>query len=162
MGAANISILAGGEKPPTKEPPKGKNPSTTREPIQTEERTNLECPEKEIKETTPLNPIEILPYKFTLQRNLAKRNIRKRRNKGKQPPKIGRQKKEHAIKRNGRLPTKRAKRNGGNQTIRYRILFNGYKDAQGTHTQLQETELELHQHEKGNRNYKEKKGRNEQ
>ena len=56
-----ISITTRREKPPTKEPPKGKNPSTTREPIQTEERTNLECPDKEIKETIPLNPTEFLP-----------------------------------------------------------------------------------------------------
>ena len=61
MGAANISIPAGGEKPPTKESPKGKNPSTTRQPTQTEERANLEHPDKEIKETVPLNPIEFLP-----------------------------------------------------------------------------------------------------
>ena len=47
---------------------------------------------------------------------------------------MGRQKKEHAIKRNGRLPTKRAKHNGGNQTIRNRIQISGYKDAQGTQT----------------------------
>ena len=56
----NISIPAEGEKLPTKEPPKGKNP-TTREPTQTEERANLEHPDKKIKETTPLNPIECLP-----------------------------------------------------------------------------------------------------
>ena len=57
----NISIPAGGEKSPKKEPPKGKNPSTTREPTQAEERANLERPDKEIKETTPLNHTEILP-----------------------------------------------------------------------------------------------------
>ena len=57
----NNSIPAGGENPPTKEPPTGKNPSTTREPTQTEERANLERPDKEIKETTPLNHTEILP-----------------------------------------------------------------------------------------------------
>ena len=61
MGAPNISIPARGKKPPTKEPPKGKNPSTTRELAQTEEKANLECPDEEIKETTPLNPIEFLP-----------------------------------------------------------------------------------------------------
>ena len=54
----NISIPARGEKPPIKEPPKGTNPSITREPTQTEERANLEHPDKEIKETTPLNLIE--------------------------------------------------------------------------------------------------------
>ena len=53
---------AGGEKPPKKERPKGKNSSTMREPTQTEERANLESPDKEeIKETTPLNPTEFLP-----------------------------------------------------------------------------------------------------
>ena len=56
----NISIPARGQKPPTKEPPKGKNPSTTRQPTQTEERANLEHPDK-IKEKTQLNPIEFLP-----------------------------------------------------------------------------------------------------
>ena len=48
----NISIPAGGEKPPTKEPLKDTNPSTTREPTQTEERANLECPVKDIKDHT--------------------------------------------------------------------------------------------------------------
>ena len=52
----NISIPARGQKPPTKEPPKGKNPSTTREPTQAEERANLECPDKEIKETAEPYP----------------------------------------------------------------------------------------------------------
>ena len=37
----NISIPAGGEKPKTKEPPKGKNTSITREPTQTEEMKNI-------------------------------------------------------------------------------------------------------------------------
>ena len=35
-------------------------------------------------------------------------------------------------------------------------------DAQVTHGQLQGTEWELYQHEKGNINYKQKPGRNEQ
>ena len=61
VGAGNSSIPAGGEKPPTKEPPKAKNPSTTTEPTQTEERANGEHPDKENKETTPLNPTEFLP-----------------------------------------------------------------------------------------------------
>ena len=56
-----LVFQGGGEKPPTKEPPKGKNPSTTRVPTQTEERANLEHADKEIKETTPVNPIEFLP-----------------------------------------------------------------------------------------------------
>ena len=41
---------------------------------------------------------------------------------------------------NRRIPTKRAKQNGGNQTIRYGIQNNGYKDAQGAYRQLQGTE----------------------
>ena len=36
------------------------------------------------------------------------------------------------------------------------------KEAQGTHRQLQRTEWELQQYEKGNRNYKQEPGRNEQ
>ena len=52
MGTANISIPARGEKPPTKEPPKGTNPSTTRELTQTEERANLQQPVKEIRDHT--------------------------------------------------------------------------------------------------------------
>ena len=48
----NISILAGGEKLPIKEPPKGTNPSTTRKPTETEERANLEHPVKEIRDST--------------------------------------------------------------------------------------------------------------
>ena len=57
----NISIPTGGENPPTKEALTGKNPSTTRKPTQTEERENLEQSDKEIKETTPLNPTEFQP-----------------------------------------------------------------------------------------------------
>ena len=52
MGVVNISILAGGEKLPIKEPPKGTNPSTTRKPTETEERANLEHPVKEIRDHT--------------------------------------------------------------------------------------------------------------
>ena len=40
--------------------------------------------------------------------------------------------------------------------------MNGYKDAQGTQWQLQGTEWELQQHDKGNRNYKQEPGRNEE
>ena len=62
----NISIPAGGEKPPTKEPPKGKN-AITREPTQTEERTNPVCPDKEIRDhsTEPhrIPTIEVHPTK---------------------------------------------------------------------------------------------------
>ena len=64
-----------------------------REPTQTEERANLEHPDKEIKETTPLNPTEFLPQKFTLQRQPAKPNIKICRNKQKESPKMVRQKK---------------------------------------------------------------------
>ena len=45
-----ISIPAGGEKNPIKEPSTGTNPSTTREPTQTEERANLEHPDKDIRD----------------------------------------------------------------------------------------------------------------
>ena len=68
----NISIPAGGEKPPTKEPPKGKNPSTTRKSTQTEERANLEHPDKEIKETTSLSPTESQSQKFTPMKTAGK------------------------------------------------------------------------------------------
>ena len=60
MGDVNTNIPTGGENPPTKEPPTDENSSTTREPTQTEERANVEHPDKEIKETTPLNPIQFL------------------------------------------------------------------------------------------------------
>ena len=39
-----------------------------------------------------MNLIELVPYKFTLQRQLTKQNIRKHRNKQKESPKMGRQK----------------------------------------------------------------------
>ena len=52
--------------------------------------------------------------------------------------------------------------NGGKKTIRYRIQKNGYKDAQGTHRQLKGTEKELQQYIKGNRNYKQEPGRDEE
>ena len=58
-----------------------------------EERATLQHPDKEIKETTPLNPIEFLPEKFILQTQLANRNIRKCTNKQKESPKMRRQKK---------------------------------------------------------------------
>ena len=69
--AENISIPAGGEKPPTKEPPKHKNPSITRDPTQTEQRANIEHPGKEIRDH-PLNLIEFLQQNITLQKQLAR------------------------------------------------------------------------------------------
>ena len=45
-------------------------------------------------------------------------------------------KKGHAIKRNGRILTIKAKWNGGNLTLRYRIQNNGDKDVQGTYRKL--------------------------
>ena len=93
VGALNIIITAGREKPATKEPPKDKNPSTTREHTQIEERANLEDPDKETKGTTPLHLIQFLPEKFILQTQLANRNIRKCTNKQKESPKMRRQKK---------------------------------------------------------------------
>ena len=68
-----------------------KNTRTTREATQTEERANLECPDKEIKETTPLNPIELLPYKFTLQRQLESKTSGSTETNKKKSPKMGRQ-----------------------------------------------------------------------
>ena len=67
MGAANINIPAGGEKTPTKEPPKSTNPGTTSEPTQREERENPEHPDKEIREHTTepcrIPAIEVQPTK---------------------------------------------------------------------------------------------------
>ena len=57
---------------------------------QGEERATLEHPDKEIKETTSLNPIELLQWNFALKRELAKWNIRNCRNKQKESPKKGR------------------------------------------------------------------------
>ena len=51
-------------------------PGTIREPTQMEERATLEHPHKEIKESISLNPIELLPQKFTIQRQLTKQRIR--------------------------------------------------------------------------------------
>ena len=48
----NTNIPARRENLPTKEAPTGKNPSTTREPTQTEERANLQQPVKEIRDHT--------------------------------------------------------------------------------------------------------------
>ena len=95
VGVVSTSKTTGGENPTTKEPPMGKNPSTTREPIQTEERATLGHSDKEIKETTALNLIQLLPQKITLQRQLEKQNIRNHRKKTKQKesPKMGRQRK---------------------------------------------------------------------
>ena len=63
----NISIPAGGEKPPIKEPPKGINPSTTGELTQTEERVNLQHPVKGIRDHTTephrIPAIEVHPTK---------------------------------------------------------------------------------------------------
>ena len=63
----NISIPVGGEKPPTNKPPKGKNPSTTTEPTQTEERANLQYPDKKIRDHTTephrIPTIELYPTK---------------------------------------------------------------------------------------------------
>ena len=55
-----------------------------------EERATLEHPDKKIKETTPLNLIELLLQKFTLQRQLAKQSIGNWRNKQKDSLKMGR------------------------------------------------------------------------
>ena len=73
MGAAKICILAGGEKPAKKEPPKDKNPSTTRQPTQTEERANLQHPVKEIRDhTTEPHRIPIIEVHPTKTASKAK------------------------------------------------------------------------------------------
>ena len=51
-----------------------------------EERTSVEHPNKEIKETTPVGPTEPLPQKFTPQRQLAKQSIQKCTDKHKESP----------------------------------------------------------------------------
>ena len=56
-----------------------------------EERATLEHPDKQIKETAPPSPTELLPQKFTLWTQLAKQSIGNRRNKQKESPKMGRQ-----------------------------------------------------------------------
>ena len=102
MGVVTISIPAGGENPP-----KGTNPSTTRDPSQTEERANLEHPVKEIRDHTAESnrtpTIEIYPTKTASKvkhPEAQKQPIRLNLN--------GETKKEHAIKRNGRFPTKKS------------------------------------------------------
>ena len=73
MGAVNISIPAPGEKAPKKEPPKGKNPNTTKKPTQREERANLECPDKEIRDhTTEPHRIPTIQVHHTKTANKAK------------------------------------------------------------------------------------------
>ena len=57
------------------------------------QRATLECPDKEIKETTALSLTELLPQKFILQRQLAKQSIWNHRNKQKDSPKMGRRRK---------------------------------------------------------------------
>ena len=105
----NISIPAGGEKPPIKEPPKGTNPSITREPTQTEERANLQHPVKEIRDhTTEPHRIPTIEVHPTKTASKAKHQETQKEKK-KSHLKWGDKKKEHAIKRNGKPPTKRAK-----------------------------------------------------
>ena len=82
------------------------------------ERATLEHPDKEMKETTPLSPIEFLPQVHHTK-TTSKVKHQEVQKQTMSPIKWG-DKKEHAIKRNGRLPSKRAKCNGGKQTIRYR------------------------------------------
>ena len=56
----NINIPVARENPPTKETPTGKNQSTIRESTETKGRATPKHPDKDIKETTPLNLIEFL------------------------------------------------------------------------------------------------------
>ena len=51
----------------------------------------LEYADREIKKTTPRNPTELLPQKFTLQRQSAKPNVKICRNKQKDILKAGKQ-----------------------------------------------------------------------
>ena len=71
-----------------------------------EERTTLEHPEKEIKETSPLSPTEPLPQKFTPRKQLAKQNIQNHINKQKESPEMGRQRKKPQSKRMDDSPVK--------------------------------------------------------
>ena len=72
MGAANISIRPGGEKTPTKEPPKGKNPSTTREPTQTEERGPRASTEDQRDHSTESHRIPTIEVPYTKTTSKAK------------------------------------------------------------------------------------------
>ena len=73
----------------------------------------------------------------------------------------GETKKETPIKKNGGIHKNIAESKWG-KLSGIEFLKNGYKDAQGTQGQLQETEWELQQHEKGNRIYEQELGRNEE
>ena len=63
-----------------------------------EERATLEHPDKEIKETAPWSSAELLPQKFTWQRQLAKLSIGNYRNKQKESPKMVGQRKNSQSK----------------------------------------------------------------
>ena len=62
------------------------------------ERATLKHPDKEIKETRTLSSTELLPQKFTPQRQLAKQSIWNCRNKPKELHKRGRQRKNLQLK----------------------------------------------------------------
>ena len=77
------------ESPPTNEPPKGKNPNTTRELTRTEGRENLEHPHKEIRDHTTepqkIPTIEVPPTKT------ASKMKHQEAQKQTKSPKMGRQ-----------------------------------------------------------------------
>ena len=71
-----------------------------------EEKATLEHTDKEITETTPLSPTEPLPQMFTLCRQVAKQSIRTQKNKQKESPKMGRQRKNLQLKGMENSPVK--------------------------------------------------------
>ena len=126
----NTSKLAGGENTPTKEPPTGKAQIQQDGRNTNGRKDNPRASRQGNQRDVPLSPTEPLPQKFTLPRQLAKQSIWNHK-QTKRVTKNGETKKETTIKKDGWLPSKRAKLNGGKRTIRYRIWKNGDKYAQG-------------------------------
>ena len=155
----NSSKPAEGENPPQRTHQWVKPKYNKKAHSNGKKRATLEHPDNEIKQTTPLNPTEPLITEVHCMKMALKAEHQQLQ---KQTKKSHLKWHELSNKINGRLPTTRTKWNGGKQTIKYRIQKNGYKDAQGTHIQLQVTEWEPQQCEKGNRNYKQEPGRNEE
>ena len=58
-----------------------------------EEKATLEYSDKEIKETAPLSTTQLLPQKSTHELRQAKQSILRCRNKQKEAPKMGRERK---------------------------------------------------------------------
>ena len=61
VGVVHTNKPTGGENPPKKEPPTGKTQVQQENPHKQEKRATLQHPDKEVKETTPLSPTELLP-----------------------------------------------------------------------------------------------------